>query len=356
VTTFVCWWFPRQAAWTGRDKKLVFSNTHFGESSELYEITLADGSLRKRPTAGDAWGPVVSAKGDKLAYVRPISGGRGEIWRRDLLNPRAPGVKLISSTYEQRDQQYSPDGKHIAFESSRGGIREVWMSDADGTHLVQISNFKDPRTGTPHWSPDSQKIVFDTRHSDVAELYIAEISERMPRKLVTNITDISLPSWSHDGKWIYFVSGGAKSGVYRCPANGGDAVLLVAVPHPNILGGPLEESFDGETLYFSRAIGGYRWELNMASTKLPGTMTTVKGLPPLGYGTWTIVAGGIYFATFDAPKSLRYFEFSTKGIRPILDVEKNIGSDLSVSPDGRWILYVQTDEYNDDIMLVDNFR
>lgn len=263
----------------------------------------------------------------------------------------------MASTYEQRSQQYSPDGKHIAFESSRGGIREIWMSDADGTHLVQVSNFKDPRTGTPHWSPDSQKIVFDTRHSEVAELYIADISERMPRKVVTNITDISLPTWSHDGKWIYFVSGDPKSrGIYRCPATGGDAVLLLALSPPNLLLGPLAESFDGETLYFSRAIKGYRWELDMVSIRRPGTMTAVKELPTVDYNVWAIAPGGMYFVDFDANKTIRYFDFSTKQIRPIMDVGKAVDGGLSVSPDGRWVLYVQKEDYNEDIMLVDQFH
>jgi Tol biopolymer transport system component len=356
VTTFISWFGSQgAAAWTADDKKLVFSNTHFGENDELYEITLADGSLRKLPTAGGAFGPVISAKGDKLAYVRWISGGRYQIWRKDLLNPRVPGVKLISSSYQQRDQQYSPDGKHIAFESTRGGIREVWMCDADGTHLVQISNFKDPRTGTPHWSPDSQKIVFDTRRSDIAELYIADISERMPRKVITNIIDASLPSWSHDGKWIYFVSREAKgSGVYRCPANGGDAALLAALPPSDLNISHLEEAFDGETLYFSWGTSG-KYELDMVSTKRPGTRTAVKGMPAVSWNTWTIVPGGIYFVLADAPKSLRYFDFNSKEIRPILDDERDLLS-LSISPDGRWILYAQPDEDNDDIMLVDPFR
>ncbi|MBI3476761.1 MAG: PD40 domain-containing protein [Acidobacteria bacterium] len=357
VTTIVCGWPPRPPAWAAGDQKLVFSNTHFGESSDLYDVTLADGSIRKLPTEGGAFGPAISAKGDKLAYVKPISGDHGQIWRSDLLNPGSSGVRLMASTYQQRSQQFSPDGKHIAFESTRGGIREVWMSDADGTQLVQVSNFKDPRTGSPHWSPDSQKIVFDTRHSELAELYVADISERLPRKLITNITDIFLPTWSHDGKWIYFVSGEPTSrGIYRCPASGGDAVLLLTLPPQSSLLGPLAESFDGETLYFSRAVGGYRWELDMVSTQRPVKITAVEGLPTVDYNVWAIAPGGMYFVDFDANKSIRYFDFSTKQVRPILDVGRAVDGGLAVSPDGRWVLYVQKEDYNEDIMLVDNFQ
>jgi Tol biopolymer transport system component/DNA-binding winged helix-turn-helix (wHTH) protein len=343
------------AAWTADDKKLVFSKLPFQRRSELYEVTLADGSLRKLPTAqGTSW-PAISPKGDKLAYVTTISGGLAEIWRRDLLNPRAPGVKLIPSTYSQFDVQYSPDGRHIAFDSHRGGVQEVWISDANGTHLVQISNFKYWRTGTPNWSPDSQKIVFDTRRSDIGELYIADITERMPRKLATNITDIVVPSWSHDGKWIYFLSAGAsRHGIYRCPANGGDAVLLAALP-PGDLGTNPQESFDGETVYF--ATTWVNFNLEMVSIKRPGIISVVDPrIKVCCYGDWTVARGGIYFVPLEAPKSVHYFDFKTKEIRAIFDIDKSFALGMSVSWDGRWLLYSQLEEENDNIMLVDPFR
>jgi len=343
------------AAWTADDKKLVFSKLPFGPQSELYEVTLADGSLRKLPTAQNASWQVISPKGDKLAYVTSIFGGLPEIWRKDLLNPRTPGIRLIRSTYGQADLQYSPDGKHIAFDSELGGFQEIWISDADGTHLVQISNLKYSRTGTPNWSPDSQKIVFDTRRSDIGELYIADITERMPRKLVTNITDIVVPSWSHDGKWIYFLSGGAsRHGIYRCPANGGDAVLLAALP-PGDLGTNPQESFDGVTVYF--ATNWANFGLEMVSIKQPGKISVVDSrISVCCYGAWTVAPGGIYFVPSEAPKSLRYFDFKTKEIRPVFDMDKNSSQGLSTSRDGRWILYTQLEAENANIMLVDPFR
>ncbi len=343
------------AAWTADDNKLIFSNRpSSGLPGEFCEITLADGSLRKLHTAQNAGSPAISTKGDRLAYVTYIFRG-AEIWRKDLLNPRASGVRLIPSTYSQWDVQYSPDGKHIAFDSNQGGIAEVWISDADGTHLVQISNFKYPRTGTPNWSPDSQKIVFDTRRSDIGELYVADITERMPRKLATNITDIVVPSWSHDGKWIYFLPGGtSRHGIYRCPANGGDAVLLAALP-PGDLGHDPKESFDGETVYFATTWNDFK--LEMVSIKRPDMISVVDSrIKVCCYGNWTVASGGIYFVPSEAPKSLRYFDFKTKEIRSIFEIDKSFGQGIGVSSDGRWLLYTQYDEPNANIMLVDPFR
>ena len=43
-------------------------------------------------------------------------------------------------------------------------------------------------------------------------------------------------------------------------------------------------------------------------------------------------------------------------LRQIFEADKNLDSGLSVSPDGRWILYSQVGDVNSDIMLVDHFR
>ena len=82
----------------------------------------------------------------------------------------------------------------------------------------------------------------------------------------------------------------------------------------------------------------------------------MDGLPRVRHsGLWTLFQGGIYFVPAESPRSLRYFDFATRQIRPISEVDKDFGSGLSVSPDGRWIHYSLVD-VNSDIMLVDHFH
>jgi len=69
---------------------------------------------------------------------------------------------------------------------------------------------------------------------------------------------------------------------------------------------------------------------------------------PMRPSGWSFQAGSI--------SCHHYFDFSTKKIRKIFDARKDFGDALSVSPDGRWLLYAQQDEENTDIMLVENFR
>jgi Tol biopolymer transport system component/DNA-binding winged helix-turn-helix (wHTH) protein len=347
VTLFQDW--PTGLTWSGDDKELIFSLWH-GFSGQFVEVTVADGSVKTLGFGVRAQLPAVSPRGDKLAfnsYSRNTS-----IWRRDLAHPESPPVEIAPSSRSQWDAQYSPDGKRVVFASGRSGVEGVWISDEDGGNLVQISNPAQP-SGSPQWSPDGTKIVFDSRSQGRWEIYVADVLEQKPRKLVTNISYFARPHWSRDGKWIYFRSQEpGRMGVYRCPASGGDAVVL----SKDIDGYNPQESLDGKTVYFA----SHEEQSTLKKVALapqPDTEAKVDGLPRLSNaGVWALTPGGIYFASADAPHSLRYFEFAGKQTREIFTLHRDFASGLSVSPDGRSILYVQWDDVSGDIMLVDHFH
>jgi Tol biopolymer transport system component len=218
--------------------------------------------------------------------------------------------------------------------------------------LVQISN-PGILSGSPQWSPDGKRIAFDANPKDHWEVYIADVTERIPRKLVTNLSAAVRPSWSHDGKWIYFLSNvNGRSGPYRCPVGGGDAIAL----SKDIYGAKVFESLDSRKAYFAD------YEVNAQIRQvpldaLPGAAADVAQLPPVKhFANWTLAPGGIYFVPADDPRSLRYLDFSTKQIRNLFELDNDFEPGLSVSPDGRWILYAKDDEVNSDIMLVDHFH
>jgi len=341
--------FPHGLTWSADDEKLIYS--HWNTSSfELGEVTVANGSVRRLALEGSTLLPTVSPKGDKLAYSSVSVSSN--IWRRDLLHPDAQAVEPIPSSRRQYDAQYSPDGKRIVFASIRSGRQGVWISSDDGSNLVQLSN-PNYTSGSPQWSPDGSRIAFDSRPHDRWEIYVADVAERKPRKLITNLSGVIQPHWSRDGKWIYFRSEQlGRMGVYRCPAAGGDAVAL----SNDIDGVGAQESFDGKTVYFA-SHGDSSTLKKTALPGQPGRESAVDGLPRVRHpGLWTLFQGGIYFVPAEAPRSVRYYDFTSKQIRPIFEADKDFYSGLSVSPDGRWILYSQESDVNGDIMLVNHFH
>jgi serine/threonine protein kinase/Tol biopolymer transport system component len=326
--------------------------------SMLHEFNTKNGSVRdlsflQNPSSGFH----LSAATGRLVFTWQ-SGGNMEIWRGDLLHPEVSIVKFISTTRNQMVPNYSPDGKHITFSSDRGGPSEIWMSNADGTNVVQLTNLK-KNSGAPYWSPDGRKIVFDSRtvppaqrHADI---YAVDVAERVPRKVNTGTEEAAQPSWSHDGKWIYFLGGGNDAigeKIYRVPTEGGGkAEVLTTTP-----GLWPRESFDGQNLYFVRNSGN-TMTLQTASLNPTGTESQVEGMPQLCFiDTWDVVPGGVYFFPAEDLFSLRYFDFSSRMIRRFFRVSGGPFGGASVSPDGRYILVAQTNDVRQDLMLIENFH
>jgi hypothetical protein len=223
-----------------------------------------------------------------------------------------------------------------------------------------LSNLRGLATGSPAWSPDSRKVAFDSRIKTPeeqirADVYIVDITEKTSRKLNTDTPGAFTPNWSHDGKWIYFAGGiddTAGERIYRVPPQGGKSEVLTTAR-----GYWPRESLDAQTLYFAEN-SGTSFTLHMASLNPTGTESPVEGMPVMAFVLdWDIVRGGVYFFPVNDILTLSYFDFSTRKVRPIFKISGGGAfPGLSVSPDGRYILYPELDDYRSDIMLVENFH
>jgi Tol biopolymer transport system component len=171
-----------------------------------------------------------------------------------------------------------------------------------------------------------------------------------PRRLTMGSSSNIIPSWSRDGKWIYFSSDrtGAWQ-VWRMWAKGGQAVEVTKKGGY----GPFE-SADGKTLYYAKALDvPGLWKVPVEG----GEATLV--LEQLGaryWGYWGLTAEGLYFYNAGT-KAIEFFSFATHKITQVAKTG-NVGFSpgFAVSPDGRWILFEQVDQVAADIMLVENFR
>jgi Tol biopolymer transport system component len=152
---------------------------------------------------------------------------------------------LINSTREDGNAQFSPDGRRIAFLSSRSGAQEIWVSRSDGSYPRQITWFEGVQIGAPQWAPDNERIVFHARRQGRAELFVVNAGGGLPRPLSPEPVLGSVPSWSRDSRWIY--SSSNKFQLCKIPAEGGPIVQLTADRGAFGL-----ESFDGKWVYYSK--------------------------------------------------------------------------------------------------------
>jgi Tol biopolymer transport system component len=335
-------------AWSVDSKSLVYS-VH----GQLWRVPVAGGKPEELLFAQNAYTPAVAHTGERMAYVQTIGGP--DIWRLDLASPTQPRhapVKLVASSRGQKEPRISPDGKRIAFASLRSGNPEIWICDSNGSNPVQLTSFGGPMTGTPRWSPDSRWIVFDSRASGHAALYVVDINGGPPRLLPTGTAGASVPSWSRDGHWIYF-SDEVASGIWKVSAEGGTAVRITKNA------GVPQESADGTRIFYGleTAHGAEPWSTSTDG----GDERPVAGMPTIAASDeWVPAQNGLYFIDRRAkPPTLNLFDPASQRIQRILELKgqfQDWGTGLSISGDGRTLVYAQIDRVSGDIMLVEGFR
>jgi dipeptidyl aminopeptidase/acylaminoacyl peptidase len=205
--------------------------------------------------------------------------------------------------------------------------------------------------GTPRWSPDSQRLAFDSRPEGQADIYLMSARGGAPVRLTSNPTDDVMPSWSRDGKWVYFSS--VRSGafeIWKAPVGGGGAIQVTRN------GGRVAfESLDANCLYYTKGTFSGLWRIPTEG----GEESEV--LPSVYARNFVVVKDGIYFipeADQDGRFFLQHLDFASGEVKTIAPIRTEYYPyhGLSVSPDGQWILYSQVDRIESDLMLMENFR
>jgi Tol biopolymer transport system component/DNA-binding winged helix-turn-helix (wHTH) protein len=342
-------------AWTADGKEIVFSSTRGGTPS-LWRVGISGGEPERLAVGGDnTFYPSISLRGNRLAYTQ-MSGGT-PIYRIEV--PTATGqhvqpVKLLASTREDAAPRYSADGKKIAFQSDRSGNLEIWICDSEGQNLTQLTFFGKGQAGTPQWSPDGNQIAFDYRAQDRADVYVVNVAGGVPRRMTTETSDDCVPSWSIDGKYIYFASDrGGEQQVWKMPAEGGQAIQVTRQGGFVAFG-----SADGKYLYYCKGFGPGIWRVPVEGGQ---EVPILPNQPSVGcWGQWELADDGIYFIKiqWQIPSSVDFFRFSTAQVTSVVGLGKvnDFVSGFAVSPDHHEVLYAQRDPINSDIMLVENFR
>jgi eukaryotic-like serine/threonine-protein kinase len=358
-------------AWTPDGHDLVFSSSRFGGQS-LLRIP-ANASARSSPervggVEGYAEFPVISRGSQgipaRLAYERNLDDTN--IWRAELsvsgtVRAMKSPVQLIASTRADNDPRYSLDGKRVVFTSDRSGTSELWTCAGDGSNPVQLTSFGDSVPGSPRLSPDGQQVAFDLQTPGGIDVYVIAVTGGTPRRLTTGGVR---PSWSHDGRFVYFGSERSNNPtdsssrgwqIWKMQVQGGESVQVTK-------GGGYEaaESLDGKTLYYAKP--GDRapvWSAPGSEGTTTGAETAV--LPAVSNGHWAVTETGIYFTAPDVhiqPVPLLFFSFETRSVRQIGVIEKQVepGPSFFVGQDGRWIMWAQIDRKESDLMMVENFR
>ena len=113
--------------------------------------------------------------------------------------------QLTNDPHYDDKPSWSPDGTRIAFQSDRDGDFEVFVMNADGTNVRQLTN-NTHHDRLPSWSPDGTQIAFQSDRDGDFEVFVMNADGTNVRQLTNNTHHDWDPSWSPDGTQIAFDS------------------------------------------------------------------------------------------------------------------------------------------------------
>jgi Tol biopolymer transport system component/DNA-binding winged helix-turn-helix (wHTH) protein len=176
-----------------QDDVAVFSSTNLktGVERAILPLTLDMDFTRPSPD------------GKQLAYNSSKS-GTINIWKVALENgqPR----QLTFDKELMGWPIWSPDGRYLAFEMKRGDDTHIAIIPSDGGEITQLTF--DHGQSWPHsWSPDGERIAFAGFRNGVWNIWWVSVKDKTQKQL-TNFEKLNLyvryPSWSPLGNQIVF--------------------------------------------------------------------------------------------------------------------------------------------------------
>ena len=195
------------------------SNASSGWTSYIYVLPVDGGTPRLVTPYSLSFLHGWSPNGKTLAYCafRDDSNG-GDIYTIPIEG--GDEKRLTDAQGLDDGPEYSPDGRHIWFNSVRTGLMQVWRMNVDGSKQTQMTFDEERNAWFPHVSPDGKKVIYLTyRKGDLApdqhlpnknvELWMMPARGGKPKmmiKLFGGQGSLNTNSWAPDSRHIAFVS------------------------------------------------------------------------------------------------------------------------------------------------------
>jgi Tol biopolymer transport system component len=305
-----------------------------------------------------------SPDGRYIAYDYPP---RDDSANRDIFLLATDGsdeAVLVARPEDDRLLDWTPDGKHLLFTSGRTSSPGTWMrTGSPSTWLLQVAD-GEPR-GEPvrveefapsrglgftrdgayyySWGPPDQPSAND--------VYLVDRDSKKgrfgtPEKFIENIATTVSVAWSPDGRQLASVTWD-RGFVIRSVESGEERQIRPGIGHPGVVyphSALLQWMPDGRSLIAQGRGGIYKIDIQSGEAE---TILEVAECC-IGESVWS-PSGKVFFTRWKSEKRGEPLSVVTRDLESGREIELHrvtspvTASNLSVSPDGRWLAFIEWD-------------
>jgi dipeptidyl aminopeptidase/acylaminoacyl peptidase len=216
----------------------------------------------------------------------------------------------------------------------------------NGDQMKQLTSFEGASVGSPRWSPDNMRIVFDAALRGQSAIWLIDADGNNLHRLNNSTVREYLPTWSRDGKWVYFVSlrGGSEQ-LWKQNPNSGEINQVTSETLFDAVESPI-----GDVIFAQKPQGAI-WQIPHEGAPVP--VPELSDARPARY--WSLAESKIYFVRHEkTPRELDYFDLRTRQIHKLTDIAGALlpgTPGIAVDPHSGVLLFVERNRARSTIVL-----
>ena len=201
-----------------------------------------------------------------------------------------------------------------------------------------------------HAGPQTARsIAFDHGLEDGWRIYVMSADGTRVRRVTSENVSEAVPSWSGDGRWIYYTSDRTgRYEIWKAPAQGGRGIQITRNGGFAAFECPARNS-----LFYTKWQTPGIWSLSLETGREELVLQSGGG-----EREFAVMPDGIYYLTPPRPggtRSVRFHRFATSKEEEIASINVEPFEGLTVSPDRQTILFTAAVQLARNVMVVDNF-
>lgn len=271
-------------------------------------------------------------------------------------------TRLTFSVDGDSDPSFSPDGTKIVFSSYRTLSHEIFVMNADGSNVMQLTAHYSQTPPTPVFSPDGTKIAFMSRRSGDSEIMLMNADGTNEVNLTNEPGSDTRPEFSPDGSKIAYNRNGITvmniDGSNKISINptGRDPSWSIETAEADSDGAPdfrdnCPTVSNPEKIAFSSARDGY-WEIYTINADGSNETRLTNNSVDDGSPTFSPNGAKIAFNSARDGNAEIYMMNADGTDQRRLTNNPALDSNPTISPDGTKIAFVSTRDGNSEIYMM----